>query len=40
MVDDARKAAIADADHPNIGPVYSISIDPIDEQLTLQRLDR
>jgi hypothetical protein len=28
-VDDARKAAIADADNPRIGPVESITIDPI-----------
>ena len=40
MVDDARKAAIADADNPKTGPVDSISIDPIGEQLTLRWLDR
>ena len=32
MVDDARKAAIADADNPKIGPVDSITIDPIGER--------
>jgi hypothetical protein len=31
-VDDARKAAIADADNPKIGPVDSITIDPIGER--------
>ena len=31
-VDDARKAAIADADKPDIGPVDSISIEPIGER--------
>jgi hypothetical protein len=30
--DDARKAAIADADNPKIGPVDSITIDPIGER--------
>ena len=39
-VDDARKAAIADADNPKTGPVDSISIDPRGEQLTLRWLDR
>ena len=39
-VDDARRAAIADADNPKTGPVDSISIDPIGEQLTLRWLDR
>ena len=39
-VDDARKAAIADADNPKIGAADSISIDPIGEQLTLRWLDR
>ena len=31
-VDDARKGAIADADNPNIGPIDSISIEPIGER--------
>jgi hypothetical protein len=31
-VDDARKAAIADADNPKIGPVDSITIDPIGQR--------
>jgi hypothetical protein len=31
-VDDARKAAIADADNPKIGAVDCITIDPIDER--------
>jgi len=31
-LDDARKAAIADADNPKIGPVDSITIDPIGER--------
>jgi len=31
-VDDARKAAIADADNPKMGPVDSITIDPIGER--------
>ncbi len=31
-VDDARKAAIADADNPDIGPVDSINIEPIGER--------
>jgi hypothetical protein len=31
-VDDARKAAIADADNPKIGPVDSITIDPIGDR--------
>lgn len=31
-VDDARRAAIADADNPEIGPVDSITIDPIGER--------
>ena len=31
-VDDARKAAIADADNPKIGAVDSITIDPIGER--------
>jgi hypothetical protein len=31
-VDDARKAAIADADDPKIGAVDSIVIDPINER--------
>ena len=31
-VDDARKAAIADADNPKIGAVASISIEPIGER--------
>jgi hypothetical protein len=31
-VDEARKAAIADADNPKIGPVDSITIDPIGER--------
>ena len=31
-VDDARKAAIADADNPKMGPVDSIAIDPIGER--------
>ena len=31
-VDDARKAAIADADNPKIGPVDSITIEPIGER--------
>ena len=31
-VDDARKAAIADADNPKIGAVNSITIDPIGER--------
>ena len=31
-VADARKAAIADADNPKIGPVDSITIDPIGER--------
>ena len=28
-IDDARKAAVADADNPKIGPVDSIIIEPI-----------
>jgi hypothetical protein len=31
-VDDARKAAVADADNPKIGPVDSIIIEPIGER--------
>jgi hypothetical protein len=31
-VDDARKAAIAGADNPKIGPVDSITIDPVGER--------
>jgi hypothetical protein len=31
-VDDARKAAIADADDPKFGPVDSITIEPIGER--------
>src|SRR5215470_10475891 len=31
-VDDARKAAITDADNPKIGAVASISIEPIGER--------
>ena len=31
-VDDARKAAIADADIPKIGPIDSIVIEPIGER--------
>ena len=31
-VGDARKAAVADADNPKIGPVDSIIIDPIGER--------
>ena len=31
-VDDVRKAAIADADNPKIGPVDCIVIDPIGER--------
>jgi hypothetical protein len=31
-VDDARKAAIADADDPKIGPIDSITIEPIGER--------
>ena len=31
-VDDARKAAVADADNPKIGAVDSITIDPIGER--------
>jgi hypothetical protein len=31
-IDDARKAAIADADNPKIGTVDSITIDPIGER--------
>lgn len=31
-VDDARRAAIADADDPKIDPVNSITIDPIGER--------
>jgi hypothetical protein len=31
-VDDARKTAVADADNPEIGPVDSITIEPIGER--------
>jgi hypothetical protein len=31
-IDDARKAAVADADNPKIGPVDSIIIEPIGER--------
>src|SRR6266516_7255691 len=37
-VDDARKAAIADADNPKIGPVDSITIDPIGEPSCIELL--
>ena len=32
MVDDARKAAIADADNPKIGAADTITIEPIGER--------